>query len=190
MAFRRSLHNIFRESIYGQLTWLPNGSFSLYLFGRLNLLIPPSFLPSIRPNGAKSKASECKAWIIQGHLRSVQLTRSLQGTYPLYKFTGLSDDGNGEQDQDECSYPNLGVRRKAETMYMVYLMASRNWPLSDSIKGASVTILDLCKSFDAAKCRMPMFRTNLEPKIPAGATSTPSFSTFNCFTKERRFAEW
>ena len=80
-------------------------------FGRLNLWIPPSFLPSIRPNGAKSKASECKSsWIIQGHLRGVQLTRSLQGTYSLYKFTGLSDDGNGEQDQDECSYPNLGVR--------------------------------------------------------------------------------
>ena len=46
-------------------------------FGRLNLWIPPSFLPSIRPNGAKSKASECKSsWIIQGHLRGVQLTRS------------------------------------------------------------------------------------------------------------------
>ncbi len=46
---------------------------------------------------------------MQGQPRGVQLTRSIQGAYSLYKFTGLSDDGNGEQDQDECSYPHLGV---------------------------------------------------------------------------------
>lgn len=50
-------------------------------------------------------------------------------------------------------------------VYIVYLMASRNWPLSDSIKGASATILD----WISARVSMPpsigcqCFKKDLEP---------------------------